>query len=651
MTAIQELFSAEGPLAATLEGFAPRREQIEMAEAVSRALTERSQLVVEAGTGTGKTFAYLVPALLSGGRVIVSTGTRTLQDQLYHRDLPLLARSLGRPVKIALLKGRSNYLCRHRLLLAGLTQELPGFGRGPARALARIERWAATTRAGDISELESVPETEPVWTAVTSTRDNCLGQSCPEFRDCHVVQARREAQAADLVIVNHHLLLADLTLKEEGFGELLPGADSVILDEAHQFPDIAAQFFGLNVSSRAVHALVRDALAELTRAGLIDAAARTELARLEEVTGAQSALLAGLPERVPWSELTDAFIESVADLEAALEVVADRLDDEDLEVATVRAVGRRARELGMRLDEFTQLGDDDGLRFVETTARGYTLSFTPFEVATRLKAHVASRACAWIHTSATLAVGDDFRHYTTRVGAEEATQLKIASPFDYERNARLYLPRGLPEPAARGYTAAVVDAALPVVRAAGGRSFLLFTSHRGLSEGAARLRERINDSDTFPVLVQGEAPRDALLRRFRELGNAVLLGTGSFWEGVDVRGSALSVVVIDKLPFAAPDDPLLKARLEGLRREGRNGFMDYQLPQAVLALKQGVGRLIRATDDTGVIMLCDPRLTSKGYGRAFLASLPDMPRTRELAEIEGFLHGQFGAPDTLAAAP
>lgn len=637
MTPLDDLFGADGPLARTLAGYAPRAEQLAMAKAVAVALSARSELLVEAGTGTGKTYAYLVPALLYGAKVIVSTATRTLQDQLYHRDLPALAGALGRPVTVALLKGRANYLCRHRLNLATGTAELPGFARPSARSLATIKRWAATTKRGDIGELTSIPEADAVWAHVTSTRDNCLGQGCAEFRDCHVVAARREAQAADLVIVNHHLLLADLALKEEGFGELLPGADAVILDEAHQFPDVAAQFFGLSLGSRAMAAVGRDAATELTRAGLHDAGARERVSALEAAIEALGASLAGLPARVAFAELPDLALDRLVELGSALDALGEQLDDERLEAAGVRAVGRRARELALKVAEYEALGAEEGLKAIEQTGRGYTLEFTPFSIAERLTAQVRARDAAWIHTSATLAIGADFRHYAEKVGATEATTLKIDSPFDYRRNARLYLPRGLPEPASPGYTRAVVAAAVPIVRAAGGRSFLLFTSHRALSEAAAVLQGGGLGLDDLPLLVQGEAPRDALLRRFRELGNAVLLGTGSFWEGVDVPGRALSVVVIDKLPFASPDDPLLKARLEGLRREGRNGFLECQLPQAVLALKQGVGRLIRATDDRGVIMLCDPRLSSKGYGRTFIDSLPDIPLTRDAVEVLDFL--------------
>ncbi len=478
---------------------------------------------------------------------------------------------------------------------------------------------------------------------MTSTRDNCLGQDCPEFRGCHVAEARRAAQAADLVIVNHHLLLADMALKEEGFGELLPGADAVILDEAHQFPDVAAQFFGTHVASRPLVGLARDALAELTRAGLLDAPARATVESLEQTVGLAQRALLGLGERVDWEAIPDAALEAAGEVAVALERIAERLGEPALEAPGVRQCGRRALESAARLRAILDADASAGLRWAEVAQRSFSLELTPFEVAARLKAHFDARPCAWICTSATLAVDEDFSHFTRRVGLEDARTVRVPSPFDYPTQARLYLPKGLPQPADPGYTAAVIDAALPLVRAAGGRSFLLFTSYRALGEGTRLLRARLGPGDAFPILVQGEAPRDALLRRFRELGNAVLLGTGSFWEGVDVRGPALSLVAIDKLPFAAPDDPLLKARLEGLKREGRNPFTEFQVPQAVLALKQGVGRLIRDPDDFGVVMLGDPRLRTRGYGRAFLASLPPMTVTDDEAEAVAFLRHHLGA--------
>jgi ATP-dependent DNA helicase DinG len=633
----RSLLLPDSPLAAVLPGFQPRAEQQVMAEAVATAIDARSRLVVEAGTGTGKTFAYLIPVLFSGAKVIVSTGTRNLQDQLFHRDLPLLAGLVGHPVRIALLKGRSNYLCRHRLALAVAAPPLPGFERARQRALGRIVRWSEATESGDISEVDSVADNDPIWAAVTSTRENCLGQDCPEFRRCHVLLARREAQAADLVVVNHHLLLADMALREEGFGELLPGAHAVILDEAHQFPEVAAQFFGTRFGSRVVLSLVRDAELEVTRAGLMDAAARAQLADLETSVSGLSLVLSGLGDRLEWAQLPDAALEAAEELAIALENLAERYEDVQIEVAAVRQCGRRAREAAGRLRGLLAYDDAAGLQWVENGPRYFSFEFIPFEVADRLRSQAEERPCAWVHTSATLAVGEDFAHYVQRVGAQGARTLRINSPFDYREQSRLYLPPGMPDPSDRNFNRALIDAAMPLLRAAGGRAFLLFTSHRALAEAAQLLREAMDGEDRFPLLVQGDMPRDALIKRFREIGHAVLLGTASFWEGVDVRGPALSIVVIDRLPFASPEDPLLKARLEGLRRSGRNGFSEHQIPQAVLALKQGVGRLIRDSTDFGVVMIGDPRLRSRGYGRTFIASLPEMPVTTKIEEVTAFL--------------
>jgi ATP-dependent DNA helicase DinG len=554
----------------------------------------------------------------------------------------MLAAALGRPVKVALLKGRSNYLCRQRL------QEAT---RGRASAvLTRITRWADSTRSGDISELESVPEGDPVWMEATSTRDNCLGSECPQFQRCHVVLARREAMGADLVVVNHHLLLADLALREEGFGELLPGADAVVLDEAHQVPEIAAQFFGHAMSARQLTAFARDAWEQLPGSGAFDGALRRRLEAYELAVAGAVRALASLPTRLDWSQLPDAFLESLDDVVAQLEAIREQLRDTAPDEPLPKALGRRAEETANRLREVLAADPDLGVKWVDGGTRGFNAQFTPFEVADRLRAHMDARPCAFVFTSATLAVGDDFSHFLSRIGAPDAPAMVLPSPFDHEKQCVLYLPPGLPEPAQPGHTAAVIDAVLPVMHAAGGRTFLLFTSHRGLTEGARVLRERLGAAAPFPLLVQGELPRDLLLRRFRELGNAVLLGTGSFWEGVDVRGPALSVVAIDKLPFAPPDDPLLRARLEGYRRTGRNGFGEYQLPQAVLALKQGVGRLIRDADDAGVVVLCDPRLRSKSYGRVFLNSLPPMRRTQSLEEAAAFVAAHI-AEQVAGSAP
>jgi ATP-dependent DNA helicase DinG len=628
---IAEDFAADGPLARALPGFRPRSGQARMAEAVADALAARRVLLVEAGTGTGKTYAYLVPVMAAGLRVVVSTGTKTLQDQLFRRDLPALAAALGRPVHVALLKGRANYLCRHRLALA-LEDPL---ARNSSE-LARIGDWAALSGSGEIAELAGLPEDAPVWGRVTSTTDNCLGQSCPEFQRCHVVKARREALKADVVVVNHHLLLADLALKDEGFGELLPGLDAVVVDEAHQLPEIAARFFGVSVGTRQLRGLAADARAEALKAGVWQRGVESAVDGLDHAAADLAAAFAGSPARLPWTELPPGADAVLARLELAAQQLADTL-----EVLSDRSPGmesalRRARSAAARAGRVRAGGEGLELRWAEAGRRSATLYAAPADAGRALAEHVGARSCAWVFTSATLAVGDDFSAFMTRIGIEDAATLKLDSPFDYASRTRLYLPQGLPPPADPAFTGEVVRRALPLLEASGGRAFLLFTSHRALQEAARLLRAR---DLPYPLLVQGEEPRDRLLTRFRALGNAVLLGTQSFWEGVDVRGPALSVVLIDKLPFGSPGDPLLQARIEAAKLDGREPFREVQLPQAVLSLKQGLGRLIRDDGDAGLAVVCDPRLTGRGYGRVFLASLPPMPVVRSETEAVSFLEG------------
>ncbi|MDE2090894.1 MAG: ATP-dependent DNA helicase [Gammaproteobacteria bacterium] len=643
------LLGADGPFAEKLAGFIPRTQQQQLADAVGRALQQRSMLVAEAGTGTGKTFAYLLPALLSGRRVLISTGTRTLQDQLFHRDLPAVRDVIGMPVKVALLKGRSNYLCRQRLTLtlestAGLFDS-----RERVRELEHIRSWSHDTRSGEIAELGTVPESSPLWPQVTSTIDNCLGQECPEYARCWVLEARRRAQEADVVIINHHLFLADMLLKEEGFSSLLPGVDAVIVDEAHQLPEIANQYFGSSVTSRQLTDLLQDIRNEYRKTA-------GDVPDFEPHLIAVNAALAGLQKifgqggnRLEWQELQphQQAQGRLVDLTTALQQL-----HAGLEAIAERACGiencRRRIELAMlRLQTFGEAQcDDSQVRWIERHGRGFSLNLTPLDTAQRFQTCMQAASCAWILLSATLSINGTFDHFRDRLGLTETDELLLDSPFDYARNALLYLPPDLPDVNLPAYTQAVVDAALPVIEASNGRAFMLFTSHRALQEAARRLRGALD----FPLLVQGEAPRRRLLEDFRNLGNAVLLGTASFWEGVDVKGPALSVVVIDRLPFASPGDPVLKARLNAMQRQGREPFMEYQLPQAVIALKQGVGRLIRDPTDTGVLMLCDPRITRKGYGRLFLASLPPMRRTRALEDVEEFLARTLTIPDRRAVA-
>ncbi|MGB5209683.1 MAG: ATP-dependent DNA helicase [Gammaproteobacteria bacterium] len=624
------VFGADGPLASAVTAYRRRPEQQAMASAVSNSLANRESLLVEAGTGVGKTFAYLVPALLSGQRVVISTGTRSLQDQLFSRDLPVVSAAIGRPADVCLLKGRRNYLCRHRLNMAAEEARFPS--REEARWFTRIKQWALAPGDGDIAGVEGVPEDARVWSQVTSTSDNCLGSRCPEYQGCHLVEARRRALEAEIVVVNHHLLLADMVLREEGFGELLPGADAVIVDEAHQLPETAVTFFGVSVSARQLDNICRDCVAEGLRAGASLAeleAASSEL--IKALNDARMALAAGSGRggRQAWHEAQPGIDEHSHDLAEAASGLAEALQALGGQSPGMDAVIRRAENAAAGLTRIATSADDDAVRWFESFGRSFVLHMTPPDAADGLGRRIREQGGSWIFTSATLAVGNDFSHYSARLGLPEAASTKLDSPFDFRRNARLYLPRGMPEPAARGYTGAVIEAARPLIETAGGRTFLLFTSHRALREAAALLRIAGDSLAEFPLLVQGEEPREKLLERFRSSGNAILLGTSSFWEGVDVRGEALALVVIDRLPFAAPGDPLLKARLEAIRRSGGQPFRDYQLPQAVIALKQGVGRLIRDYDDRGVVMICDPRLSGRSYGRSFLASLPPMPVVRD----------------------
>ena len=600
-----------------------------MADAVAEAIANSDKLVVEAGTGTGKTFAYLIPALLSGRKTIISTGTKALQDQLYHRDLPIVGKVVGRPVATALLKGRANYLCLHRLDL--VTE--------PARVLREdlraVHEWRHRTSSGDKAELIEVPEDSPIWPLVTSTADNCLGQKCPEFSSCHVVKARKAAQEADLVVVNHHLLLADLAMKEEGFIEFLPGADAIILDEAHQVPDLAVQFFGVSLGSRELERIVEEA-----RAATLSYSQEEIQRRIDNVQTAVRNLRAEAPRdegRHELGEVIDALREPLDTLSLSLhELQAGLADFADASIE-LEKVQEQLLSLMERLAVMCNEDSWDGLRWVEVHSRSIRLHLTPLDVSEKLNGLIDNGFQSWIFTSATLAVGDDFSHFASRMGLTDVAGVAFPSPFSLQQNGLIFLPENLPQPSDPRHTVAMLDVVTPLLDLTRGGMFCLFTSHRALNTARKWFKENSEILRGRSLLMQGDAPRDDLLRRFRQIGNAVLLGTGSFWEGVDVRGPALSVVAIDKLPFASPADPLMMARLEFLRRQGVNGFMEHQLPLAALSLKQGAGRLLRDHDDYGVVVLCDPRITGKRYGKMFLDCLAPMPTTSALNEVSSFL--------------
>jgi len=627
-----DCLGSDGVLAGEVPDFAARPQQQDMAVAVERALAHGEVLIVEAGTGTGKTFAYLVPALLSGRKVIISTGTRHLQDQLFHRDLPTVQSALAVPVNAALLKGRANYLCHHRLDTTRSEGRLTS--RQQLGQLENIFDWSGRTRSGDIAELSGIPEDAPIWPRVTSTADNCLGQQCEWLQTCHVIQARRAAQDADLVVINHHLLCADLALKEEGFGELLPGVDAFIIDEAHQLPETAARFFGVTLSSRQLQELAQDSISEYVREtaeseGLPDTARSVERA-LQDVR-----LSMGKGEqRSPWSKLANdkELSERLDRLRESLAELSDELGRQAGRSRGLDNCYQRAVKLQSVLVQTTEKPPDNYIHWFETWRQSFRINLTPLDVADNFSTHRQELPSRWVFTSATLSVNGKFDHFAKRLGLEDANTLKLDSPFDFRNHALFYVPEGLPEPGHESYTEAMLEHAEQIIRASRGRCFVLFTSYRALNIAQRRLK----DSCEFPLLVQGSAPRSELLERFRELGNAVLLGTSSFWEGVDVRGEALSCVIIDKLPFASPGDPVWQARIDALKEQGGNPFMDEQLPHAVITLKQGVGRLIRDVNDRGVLVICDPRLVTKSYGRVFLNSLPDMKRTRDFDEVVAF---------------
>ena len=653
---LDEIFSDTGPFCTVLPHYRPRPQQLEMTRTIYSALERRARLVAEAGTGTGKTLAYLVPTLMFGGKVIVSTGTKTLQDQLFHRDIPAVRAALARPITVALLKGRANYVCPYHLERA--LSEGRFKSREDAQHLQAIARYAAVTDSGDRMACGAVPEDAPAWAWATSTRDNCLGGDCPHHKACFVLKARKAALEADLVVVNHHLFFADVWLKDEGAGELLPASNAVIFDEAHQLPATASLFFGETVTTGMLLDLCRDVRVEAS----INAADFPELPNATgelEIAARQVRLTLGpaqarMPaarglERSDFREALDVLISALAKLDALLESQAERADElEKLHARCHEAAGRIERWLTPPITTAENL-DGVIVRWLEATTHSVLFHATPLNAGELFARQIENDARAWIFTSATLSVRKDFSHYLHEIGLKEAETAVWDSPFDYDAQALLYVPEGMPDPNSPGYTEAVVEAAWPILEASGGSAFLLFTSLRAMNEAYRLLQARMAESGIHhPLLLQGDKSRTDLLDEFRRLGNAVLLGSQSFWEGVDVAGDALSLVVIDRLPFQPPDDPVLAARMEAMKRAGKNPFFDYQLPHAVINLKQGAGRLIRSESDRGVLMICDPRLVEKPYGRRIWQALPPMKRTRKREEAVAFFAAAANSRDAEA---
>lgn len=633
MTSVTHAFSSQGLLAKAINGFSPRQAQLDMALEVERAIEKQSTLIVEAGTGTGKTFAYLIPALMSDKKVIVSTGTKTLQEQLFHKDIPVIKKALATQAQMALLKGRANYLCLYRM-----EQFQHSRGQLDAQGLAdfvNVRKWANSTQYGDIGELDTIAEDSTIFPYVTSTVDNCLARDCPHIEDCYLVKARQRAIEADVVVVNHHLFFADMALKDTGFGELIPKADVVIFDEAHQISDIASEYFGESFSTRQVLELCSDVI-QAYKTSVTDVKQLGKAAeKLERTCQDFRLMFAHDPERGNWREklqnsrIRQAFEHIKEDLDFLYQVLKLNVSRNEL----VDNCFERAVTLLAKYDIVADVEAFEVSLWFETTRRHITLHQTPLSIADKFSKVVADSEAGWIFTSATLAVNNGFEHFARPLGLSQDNTLMLDSPFDYVNQSQLIVPRYLPDANDKKRPQALVDLAVPLIEACGGSCFMLFTSYRMMNLVADILAETIDN----PLLVQGQMAKRNLLTEFIDNTDAVLLATASFWEGVDVRGDKLTCVIIDKLPFASPDEPLLQARSEDARRQGKDPFAEIQLPQAVIALKQGVGRLIRDVSDKGVLVICDDRLVNRPYGGVFLSSLPDMKRSRDLAYAESFL--------------
>ncbi len=628
-----ELFTEQGPLARAIDGFKPRAAQVEMATAVGQALDDKVPLVVEAGTGTGKTYAYLAPVLAAGKKVVLSTGSRNLQEQLFHRDLPTLVKAMNYHHPVALLKGRSNYLCLERLGL--LNDSVPMLSAEGLADLQRVRRFVPMTHSGDIGDIPGLAERSEVLPLVTSTNDNCLGRDCGHYQDCYLVKARNKAMEAQVVVVNHHLFFADMAVRDTGFGQLIPDADAYILDEAHQLPEIAGQYFGQSQSSKQVLELARD----LRLAQKVEAKDMAQLGKAADqlerhaqdlrLTFGHDSSRGQLRPMLARAEVAQAMVrlnESLAFTYEVLKLALGR--GEQLDHCFERLVGLRTQ-----LDSVTRVEEDGYSYWFDCTRLHVSFHKTPLSVAERFSVELAKDEVSWVFTSATLAVGDSFAHFCADLGLSKCRTLQLDSPFDYSRQSRLCVPRYLPETNAAGRGRWLAESLADTLDAVPGGSFFLCTSYKVMNEVAEVLRIRLNRT----VLVQGEDNKVRLLERFGQDGRAVLVATSSFWEGIDVRGNALQCVVIDKLPFSAPDDPLLSARLEDCRRRGEDGFARVQLPKAIITLKQGVGRLIRDVQDKGVLVITDGRLVNRAYGADFINSLPAMPRTRSLQQLAEFL--------------
>ena len=635
---IDEIFSDDGALNEVIPDYRKRSEQLDMSRAVNATIQQKNSLIVEAGTGVGKTFSYLVPALINGGKVVISTATKNLQDQLFLKDIPTIRDALKIPVKINILKGRSNYICQLRMENSLIEGQF--FNREDASFIKKIKTFSDHSNTGEVSEINDIPESSTIWPSVTSTKENCLGQNCEFAKSCFLIKARKEALAAEVLIVNHHLFFADFILKDEDVSEILPAADTVIFDEAHQIPDVGSIFFGDNFSTMQILNLIQD----------IQLSFKNIAKNLEELDAICKDILIFIVElrnyldprndrisynKIPNKQEFTKKLEEVIDEVSKLYSFIDLHKDQSPEMIKL---SERIKSLVNITQIWSANDSNDYVYWLDVFAKSIQFNITPISISDQFKKLQDKTKASWIFTSATLAVNDSFEHFQTMMGLEEAETLQLKSPFNYNENACLYVPTDMPEPNTEMFNMALIKKVYPLILAAKGRTFILSTSIKSMNEITSFLKDEFEKKNIeFPILTQGMAPKNMLLDQFKSHGNAVLVGSLSFWEGIDVRGSALSLVIIDKLPFQSPGDPVFESKINMLKAKGGNPFMSLQLPQAIITLKQGAGRLIRDEFDKGVLMICDPRIINKPYGKRIWRSLPPFKRTRDENEAIDFL--------------
>ncbi|CAM8379763.1 ATP-dependent DNA helicase [Candidatus Methylopumilus planktonicus] len=635
---IKQFFSEKGELSQSIEDYRLRQEQVDISVLIDEAITNKKKLIVEAGTGIGKTFAYLVPAFLSGGKIIISTATKNLQDQLFTKDIPMIRDALNVPVTLAMLKGRSNYLCHLRLENAMI--EGAFMTKEDVTYLHLVNQHAKHSMDGDRSELDTIPESSSIWPQVTSTKENCLGQDCSFYKECFVMNARKKALTADVTIVNHHLFFADLNMKEEGISELLPKATTVIFDEAHQIPDIASIFFGKNVSTAQISEIVQDGYQIYLKHMKDVSDFETILNDLEKANKDFRLVFPRESNRYPYQKIStfsrfdSAYENLIEKLKTLIQLLAHH-KDRDTEI---EKYFDSSNEIISNFDNWRDDKDNNSIKWVEVYSQSVQLNNTPLSIADMFAKHINNELTSWIFTSATLAVKKNFDHFKSQLGLTDADSVSKESPFNYAEKALLFVPKLMPDANHENFNFAVVNQIYPFIKASKGRAFILCTTLKSMREIFTLLQDKIEtDQLDYPIYLQGDGSRNHLLNKFREHGHAVLIGSLSFWEGVDVKGDALSLVVIDKLPFFSPEDPVLAARIDKINKSGKNAFMEYQLPNAVITLKQGAGRLIRDEFDKGVLVICDTRIIEKAYGKRMWQSLPPFARSRDDLEVIQFL--------------